>query len=65
MQAYRNGTLLATFYVEGVSNSTVYGFTGRFDELRIAFFSDVSARDAGNINGFSAGAIDHVRFGRP
>ena len=65
VQAYRDGTLLATFYVEGDANSTVYGFTGRFDELRVAFFENATDRNAGNINGYSAAAIDHVRFGRP
>jgi MYXO-CTERM domain-containing protein len=62
-EALLGGVSQGTFDIEGNANSTVYGFSGGFDELRVAFFNNVNDRNQHNLNNYSAGTIDHVTWG--
>jgi hypothetical protein len=63
-EAYLGGVLQGAWDLDGTANSTVYGFAGQFDELRVAFWLDDSNRDQHNFLGtYSAGLIDNVVLG--
>ncbi|PJB46710.1 MAG: hypothetical protein CO108_05255, partial [Deltaproteobacteria bacterium CG_4_9_14_3_um_filter_63_12] len=59
-EIYQGGTLIGTCNLDGAANSTVYGFAGSFDEVRVAFFQDAATRDAHNMAAYSAGLVDNV-----
>jgi hypothetical protein len=65
VEVYKAGVLQGSFDIEGNANSTVYGFTGSFDELRVAFYNNRAARDTHSFTTYNAGLIDHVTFGTP
>lgn len=63
VEAYLGGNLQNSFDVEGNANSTVYGFVGTFDELRVAFYNNANDRNTHSFQTYNAGTIDHVTWG--
>jgi hypothetical protein len=62
-EVYLNGVLKGGFDLDGVPNETVYGFWGVFDEVRVAFYANTTARDAHNLDSPNAASVDDVRWG--
>ncbi|HTL35375.1 MAG TPA: calcium-binding EGF-like domain-containing protein, partial [Kofleriaceae bacterium] len=65
VELYKAGVLQGAFDIEGHANSTVYGFTGSFDEVRVAFYQTAAQRNTHSFSTYNAGLIDHVTFGTP
>jgi hypothetical protein len=65
VELYKAGVLQGAFDIEGQANSTVYGFTGSFDEARVAFYYNAAQRNTHSFTTYNAGLIDHVTFGSP
>lgn len=61
-EAYLGGVLQGGFDIEGNGNSTVYGFSGNFDELQVAFYNNPNDRNTHSFATYNAGTIDHVTF---
>lgn len=62
-EAYLGGVLQNSFDIDGSANSTIAGFSGNFDELRVAFFVDANTRNLHDFSQYSAGLIDEVGYG--
>jgi MYXO-CTERM domain-containing protein len=62
-EAYLGGNLQGGFDIDGSANTTIVGFSGTFDELRVAFFNNPSDRSQHNFGVFNAGLIDSVNWG--
>ncbi len=62
-EIYLNNVLVGAFDIDGNANSTIVGFKGTFDEVRVAFYYSAADRDQHNLNSYSAGGIDQVNYG--
>lgn len=63
-EAYLGGNFQGGFDIDGTANSTIVGFVGGFDELRVAFYNNPNDRNTHSFNGtYSAGLIDSVNWG--
>jgi hypothetical protein len=63
-EAWLNGAFQGGADLDGTNAVTVYGVSGQFDEVRVAFFYNDASRDNHNFTGeYSAGLIDNVNYG--
>lgn len=63
-EAYLGGNFQGGFDIDGTANTTIVGFSGTFDELRVAFYNNPNDRNTHSFNNtYSAGLIDSVNWG--